>query len=128
MTCVRRTLKLRMSRLHGSIQQPVVECLVAEGDAAELFATVDVPGADAHPDLLGPRVFLEALTHSQQHSGRGCRGEENTTTEGYGRGNGGEKGNKTQMGHKNLIKPAKPMGQHPHKTEEEQQNVLKHEA
>lgn len=64
-----------MPGLHRSIQEPVVECLVAESYAAELFAPVHIPGADAHADLLRPRVFVVALTHSQQHSWRGCQRE-----------------------------------------------------
>ncbi len=65
-----------MPRLLGSVQQPVVECLVTESNAAKLFPPVHIPGADAHPDLLGPRVFGVVLTHSQQYSRGCCRGEE----------------------------------------------------
>ena len=64
-----------MPRLLWSIQQPVVERLVAESDAAKLFTPVDIPGADAHPDLFGLRVFMVVLTHSQQYSRGGCRGD-----------------------------------------------------
>lgn len=65
-----------MPCLLWSIQQPIIECLVAKGDATKLFTPVDVPGADTHPDLFGSRVFMEVLTHSQQYSGGGCGGEE----------------------------------------------------
>lgn len=53
-----------MACLLGGVQQPVVERLVAEGDAAELFTPVDIPGADTHSYLFGPRVFMVVLTHS----------------------------------------------------------------
>jgi len=66
------TLEVGKPRLLRRVQQPVVERLVSEGDAAELLAPVDVPGAHAHADLLGPRVLAVALTHAQQHPGRGC--------------------------------------------------------
>lgn len=69
------TLELRNPCLLWSIQQPVVECLVAESNAAKLFTPIDVPGANTHPDLLRPCVFLEVLTHSQQYSWGGCRWE-----------------------------------------------------
>lgn len=72
------TLELRMPRLLWSVQQPVVESLVAEGNAAKLFTPVDIPGADAHPDLLGPCVFMVVLTHSQQYSWGGYKKEEST--------------------------------------------------
>lgn len=70
------TLELRMPCLLWSIQQPIVERLVAEGNTAKLFTPVDIPRADAYPDLLGFRVFMVVLTHSQQYSWGSCKGEE----------------------------------------------------
>lgn len=67
-----RTLKLSHSCHLGSVQKPVVECLIAEGNAAKLLPAVDVPGPNTHSDLLGLGVFLVTLTHSQQYSWRGC--------------------------------------------------------
>lgn len=64
-----------MPGFHGSIQKPVVECLVAKSYAAELFTPVHIPGANTHADLLRPRVFVVVLTHSQQHPWRGCQRE-----------------------------------------------------
>lgn len=71
-----RTLELGMACLFWSIQQPVVKRLVSKSNAAKLFTPVDIPGANAHSDFLGPCVFVVALTHSQQYSWRGCRGEQ----------------------------------------------------
>ena len=73
-----------MPRLLWSIQQPVVECLVAESNAAKLFTPVDIPGTHTHPNLLGPCVFLVVLTHSQQYSWGGCRAEESGIRVGIG--------------------------------------------
>lgn len=67
-----RTLELLDSCHLRSIQKPVIECLIAEGNAAKLFPTVDIPGTNTHSDLLGLGVFLVTLTHSQQYSWRGC--------------------------------------------------------
>lgn len=71
-----RTLKLSDSCHLRSVQEPVVERLIAEGNAAKLFPAVDVPGTNTHSDLLGLGVFLVTLTHSQQYSWRGCEVKE----------------------------------------------------
>lgn len=65
-----------MPGLLRRVQQPVVECLVAEGNAAELFPAIHIPSADAHADLLGLCVFMVVLTHSEQHSWRSCEKKE----------------------------------------------------
>lgn len=57
-----------ISRLQRSIQKPIVECLVAKGNATKLFAPVYIPCANTHADLLRLCVLLETLTHSQQNS------------------------------------------------------------
>lgn len=65
-----------MPGLLRRVQQPVVERLVTEGNAAELLPAIHIPSADAHTDLLGLCVFMVVLTHSQQHSWRSCAKKE----------------------------------------------------
>lgn len=66
------TLKLLESCHLGSVQKPVIERLVAEGNTAKLLTPIDIPGTNTHSDLFGLGVFLVTLTHSQQHSWRSC--------------------------------------------------------
>lgn len=70
------TLKFLKSCHLWSIQKPVIECLIAEGNTPKLFTAVDIPGTNTHSDLLGLGVFLVTLTHSQQYSWRGCKVKE----------------------------------------------------
>lgn len=70
------TLKLLKSCHLGSVQKPVIERLVAEGNAAKLLPPIDIPGTDTHSDLFGLGVFLVTLTHSQQDSWRSCEVKE----------------------------------------------------
>ena len=62
------------SRQSGGVQQPVVEGLSLEGDAVDVLASINVPRAHTHPQLLRHRKVTPAITHGLLEGDRGCRG------------------------------------------------------